>query len=169
MSYFPHGAFVAIHAAEKRRQQEEEEEAMTKYSLDELEDNFEFKIVRSEIGSFRKPENLRRLVQEESIAGWELLEKLDDRRVRFKRPLDARRRDINLPPGYDPYRTAFDRSNARVLMVIMVGLVMLVGVVTSVLFGAGSAEMPILFTVLGLGIAVVVILFMVIVIARRNR
>ena len=82
MSHFPHGAFVAVHAAqEQRRRDQEEEEEMTRYSTDELDDNWEFKIVRSETGAFRRPEVFQSLLQEESIAGWELVEKLDNRRM----------------------------------------------------------------------------------------
>jgi len=38
---------------------------------------------------FRDPVVLRQLCEEEAEAGWILLEKLDDHRVRFKRPMVA--------------------------------------------------------------------------------
>jgi hypothetical protein len=123
MSHFPHGAFVAIHASrEQHRQEQLEEEEMTRYSTDELEDNWEFKIVRSQSGAFRKSEVFQTLLQEESIAGWELVEKLDDRRVRFKRPRDARRHDAALPPGIDPYRSHYGNPTAQTALVVGIGL-----------------------------------------------
>ena len=116
MSYFPHGSFIAIHAAqERRRQEEEEEEEMTRYTIDELDHNWEFKIVRSETGAFGKPEVFQSLLQEESLAGWELVEKLDNRRVRLKRHRDARRRDVTLPPEFDPTPEACAGCSAHVL------------------------------------------------------
>jgi hypothetical protein len=123
MSYFPHGSFIAAQQArERRRRDEEEEEEMTRYTTEDLEDNWEFKIVRSETGAFRKPEIFQTLLQEESIAGWELVEKLDNRRVRFKRRRESRRRDPSLPPGYDPYRTTYGSSTARSIVIVAIGI-----------------------------------------------
>ena len=55
---------------------------MTKYTSEDLDKNWEFKIVRSTYPALRKPEVFQALLEEESLAGWELVEKLDDRRVR---------------------------------------------------------------------------------------
>ena len=100
MSYFPHGALIAVHTAnEQRRKIEQEEEEMTKYTSEDLDHNWEFKIVRSTYTAFLKPGIFQALLEEESLAGWELVEKLDDRRVRFKRRRETRRRDATLPPG----------------------------------------------------------------------
>lgn len=142
MSY-PHGLITAAHAARQRRlrQQQDriEEEEMTNYSVDDLENDWEFKIVRSERAAFRKPENFQRLMQEEAAAGWEMVEKLDDRRVRFKRRKDNRRRDANLPQGIDPYRTQFDGGVSRSLVLVLVGLVTMVALGIGVLvFGLSS-------------------------------
>jgi len=122
MSHF----IAAQQARERRRRDEEEEEEMTRYTTEDLESNWEFKIVRSETGAFRKPEVFQALLQEESVAGWELVEKLDNRRVRFKRSRDARRRDATLPPGYDPYRTTFGMTEFGLAMTIL-GVMGLVG------------------------------------------
>lgn len=129
MSHFPHGAIIAAQQArERRRRDEEEEEQMTKYTTEDLESNWEFKIVRSESGAFRKPEVFQNLLQEESIAGWELVEKLDNRRVRFKRPRAARRRDASLPPNFDPYRTNYGSSARSVIVIgIAVMLALMIG------------------------------------------
>jgi hypothetical protein len=131
MSYFPHGSFVAIRAAqEEQRRIEKEEEEMTQYTREDLEKDWEFKIVRSYSPVFRRPEVFQALLQEESVAGWDLVEKLDDRRVRFKRRLDQRRRDATLPLGFDPYRTQYGSGNTRIVYV-------LVGVVLAVALGVG--------------------------------
>ena len=174
MSYFPHGSFVAIHAAqEQQRQDRLEEEEMTRYTTDELDNHWEFKIVRSQSGAFRKPEIFQRLLQEESIAGWELVEKLDDRRVRFKRTRDARRRDATLPPGIDPYRSHFGNASVRAIVLIgaaiMIALTAVFGLIE---FSAangqsnnGGGTMIILPMLLMIGVFV----FMIAVIAKRRR
>ncbi len=97
------GATAAQIAAEEQRRQQEEEEEMTPYSNDELQDDWEFKILRSATGAFKKPQRLREVLEEEARAGWVLVEKFDDQRVRLKRPASARRNDRGL--GFDPYRT----------------------------------------------------------------
>lgn len=65
---------------------------------------WEFKIVRAKSELFRDPAVFQQLCEEESKAGWILLEKLDDRRVRFKRLIALRKLldTENLP--HDPYR-----------------------------------------------------------------
>ena len=116
-----HGAHIAAAQAEKRRrqQQEEEEERMTPYSGDELGGEWEFKIVRSGSGAFRKSEIFQKLLNEESIAGWQMLEKLDDSRVRFKRPKSARKKDTMLPQGFDPYRTQMGTDTRRIFLILV--------------------------------------------------
>lgn len=131
------GAHIAAHAAaEKKRREQEEEELMTGYTPSDLNDPWEFKIVRSYTSQFKNPEVFRSLVQAESVAGWELLEKLDDGRVRFKRPVSARRRDAMLPPGIDPYRTQHGPSEGVivfwVLAAIFVGTAAVIGTVMAI-------------------------------------
>ncbi len=87
-----------------------EEEKMTPYTRDELDKDWEFKIVRASGYTFSKSEILQKLLEEEARAGWIMLEKFDDSRVRFKRPRTARDQDANLPAGIDPYRTYYDTS-----------------------------------------------------------
>jgi hypothetical protein len=71
---------------------------------------WEFKIVRANRDLFRNPAVLQKLCQEEAIAGWILLEKLDDRRVRFKRLIALRNiLDAN-QLTYDPYRCHYGSS-----------------------------------------------------------
>lgn len=68
---------------------------------------WEFKIVRAKRDLFRDPEVFQSLCIEEAEAGWILLEKLDDRRVRFKRPIALR--EIIKPEflSFDPYRCSY--------------------------------------------------------------
>jgi hypothetical protein len=98
--------------------QHKEEEELTKYSDAELQGEWEFKILRSNFASFRKPEVLQQVCAEEARAGWTLLEKFDDQRLRFKRPVSARSRDLGL--DFDPYRTQFGAGSASVVAVIIV-------------------------------------------------
>jgi hypothetical protein len=97
---------------------------MARYTQEDLNNDWEFKIVRSESGAFRKPEVLRKLIEEEARAGWVMLEKFDDSRIRFKRSRSARTRDALLPPGSDPYRTQYGISSTRIGLLV-VALMML--------------------------------------------
>ena len=118
-----HGAGAGA-AAEKRRQIlfAEEEEDMAQYTRDDLQKDWEFKIVRSGTDAFRKPEALNKLIEEETQAGWVMLEKFDDNRVRFKRPRSARAKDAFLPDDVDPYRTQYGAYNAQ--RAVVLGLAM---------------------------------------------
>jgi hypothetical protein len=102
------GSAAAAEAARRRLLGEEEE--MTNYSAQDLAGDWEFKIVRANTGVFRNPAELEKLVKEEALAGWILLEKFDNSRVRFKRSVSARSNDSRLPQGFDPYRTQYGMS-----------------------------------------------------------
>ena len=118
--------FATAAAAEQNRQREDEE--MTSYSADELAGNWEFKIIRSGTRIFRNREKLREILEEEAGAGWELLEKLDDQRVRLKRPVSARKNDHRL--DIDPYRTTVGTNQTGLAVVAL-----LLGLVTAALIG----------------------------------
>jgi len=87
---------------------------------------WEFKIVRASRDIFRDPEVLQRLCEEEGEAGWILLEKLDDRRIRFKRPVALR--DLIKPEklAIDPYRTQYGPSNKPL---VILGMLAALGVI----------------------------------------
>src|SRR5512146_1662287 len=106
-------------AAQRRKMQEEEE--MTAYSPEDMQ-KYEFKIVRSSWGIFGNPQKFSQLLQEEARAGWELVEKFDNQRVRFKRPLSYRDRDSLLPAGVDPYRTHYGISSLMVAILLVGGI-----------------------------------------------
>ena len=138
------GAMVPIiagaSAAQRRRQMlEKEEEEMTQYTREDLDNEWEFKIVRSGTAAFRKREVLDKVVEEEARAGWVMLEKLDDSRIRFKRPRRARAQDAYLPPEVDPYRTTYGASSYRqvAIMLTLVGLTVFM-VLGMLLFGLAS-------------------------------
>ena len=113
------GAAAAAAAAQLLLQQEEEE--LTKYTDADLQGEWEFKILRSNLNSFAKPEILKQVCDEEARAGWVLLEKFDNQRLRFKRPISARARDAGLE--FDPYRTLYGTSSAAVVLVVVFAMV----------------------------------------------
>src|SRR5437763_13791881 len=78
---------AAAAAAEQQRREAEEEEEMTAYRPDELAQDWEFKIIRSQMGSFGNAEWLRRTLEEEARAGWTVVEKFDNTRVALNRPV----------------------------------------------------------------------------------
>lgn len=103
-------------AAEAARQRQEEEE-MTKYSDADLQDDWEFKILRSNLAGFKKPEVLQQACAEEAKAGWTLVEKFDNQRLRFKRPISARAGDVGLE--FDPYRSEYGVSSGAVVAIVL--------------------------------------------------
>lgn len=102
---------------------QEEEEELTHYSDRDLAEDWEFKIVRSATGAFRKPEEFDKLLEEEARHGWVLLEKLDNGRVRFKRRAGSRRSGVSGSQADDPYRTVYGISpNRQAAVAVFVGL-----------------------------------------------
>ena len=75
-------AAAAAAAAERARRQEEEE--MTGYQSADLANDWEFKILRSVRGEFKRPDRMRQILSEEAQAGWVLVEKFDNSRLRAK-------------------------------------------------------------------------------------
>ena len=103
---------------------------MTAYTSEELAQGFEFKILRSNTNAFRKPEVLRRAIEEEGRAGWTLVEKFDDARVRFKRPASTKQNDSNLT--IDPYRSVYGIGQGVLIAIIMCSVVTVIMVVAIV-------------------------------------
>ena len=129
---------TAAAAAEAQRQCQEEEE-MTPYSPQDLADNWEFKIIRSATGGFKDPQELQRILEQENRAGWMLVEKFDDSRVRLKRrPADAQN-DVAL--GFDPYRTYVGVTPGKFAMFIIIavfGCIALIGALIAAITAAAS-------------------------------
>lgn len=105
---------------------------MSTYTPEELAEGWEFKILRSVTSRFKNPEFLRRCLEEEAPAGWTLIEKFDDNRVRLKRPAAARQRDSMLQ--IDPYRTSVGMSEVAFALAIIgsaIGSVIVIGAIVA--------------------------------------
>ena len=111
-------------AAAKARREREEEEKMTKYNDDDLK-GWEFKILRSARGKFGKQQFFQQILQEEAKAGWELVEKFDNHRIRFKRRIERRSNDQFL--DFDPYRNHIGLDSKRTEIIIGVSIALLLG------------------------------------------
>ncbi len=118
------GAIAAIAAAAKAAKNRDEEENLSKYNSDDL-DGWEFKIVRSELGRFKKREIVEKLRDQEAKAGWEMVEKFDNNRIRFKRRTEKRAQDQHL--DFDPYRTSMSTVSGGKVAVIIGLILLLVG------------------------------------------
>jgi len=98
--------FVAVVMQQQRVQQEQhaEEEDKTRYTEDDLMQDWEFKIVRCSRPAFSRRPFLDKVLAEEAVAGWQLVELLDGQRIRLKRPISSRVGDATLPESCNPYR-----------------------------------------------------------------
>ena len=124
---------AALVAKQQQMETEKEEEEMTQYTKDDLNSDWEFKILRSLSSEFRKPQRLAEILEQEGKAGWTLVEKFDNRRIRLKRPAKARQDDRTL--DFDPYRSYVGKSEGAVAALI-VGIVVAVSLAV-VLFLVG--------------------------------
>jgi hypothetical protein len=80
--------------------------------------------------AFGKPERLRQVLEEEARAGWVLVEKFDNSRVRLKRPATAKDADGQL--DFDPYRTFVGISQGKyiwIIILISLGIPLLIALV----------------------------------------
>lgn len=105
---------------------------MTSYPAGETIE-YEYKIIRNQLGAFGKPEKLRQILAEEAKAGWEFLEKFDNNRIRLKRRVEWRERDGEIP--WDPYRTTIGISDTKLVFVILgivFGGIALVGIIAAI-------------------------------------
>jgi hypothetical protein len=113
--YMSAGGAAAAAAAVKRRQEQEEEEAT--FMNTDPSGVFEYKIIRSATNAFRNPAFFQQTLQEEARAGWELVEKLDNGRVRLRRSIEWRSKDGQLEQ--DPYRSQVGMSEVKLAVTIM--------------------------------------------------
>jgi hypothetical protein len=117
------GAGAAAAAAAIARMREEEE-SMTPYTAEDLA-RYEFKFLRSNTGAFGSREKLRRALEDEAVAGWQLVEKFDNSRLRLKRPLAAREHDAQL--SFDPYRTNYGMNQAAFIALLVGSIFVFIG------------------------------------------
>jgi hypothetical protein len=120
-------AAAAAAAAAAKRRLEQEEEEMTTYESDDLAQEWEFKIIRANRPLFGNRHRLQQLLEQEAVAGWTMIEKFDNSRIRFKRPLRARLNDSMLPPGVDPYRVHYGLHPGAFAAVLALTLLAVVG------------------------------------------
>lgn len=100
---------------------------MTEYSPDDLSQGWEFKILRSATSRFKDPAFLKACLDEEARAGWTLIEKFDNSRIRLKRPASSRSTDAGL--GHDPYRTYVGTTEVQLAITIVAAIVVVLALV----------------------------------------
>lgn len=121
-------SFATLHAhlEQQRVMGEAEEENMTPYSNSDLEEGWEFKIIRSPYGAFGRKEIRERILSEERKGDWVLVEVFDDNRIRLKRRHPVKE---SLDDGYDPYRTViFDHPNPAAINAIRIGCIVFLAI-----------------------------------------
>ena len=69
----------------------------------------EYKVVQAQTPLFASTPKMLEILQEESEAGWELLEKEDNYRIKLKRDVSCRERDGER--SVDPYRSSVGVSS----------------------------------------------------------
>lgn len=130
MGVYAGGAAASAAAAAAVQRMREEEEALTKYTKEDLNEGWEFKIVRSNLAI--KGEKFTRLCEEEAQNGWELVEKFDDTRVRFKRDITHRADDYRA--SIDPYRTKFGLNDGALVGIVLGVCAVVIAVVLVTIF-----------------------------------
>lgn len=126
---------AAVAAARRAEMLRKEEEDMTKYSGEDIE-GWEFKIVRSATEKFKNYDEVKKVCDQEAQAGWEMVEKFDNGRIRFKRKIENRAGDAHR--SVDPYRTNVGMSPGT-LAAVIVGVVFgIIGLTFLVLWQAGA-------------------------------
>ena len=131
------GATAALAAAAARRREEEEEEEMTTYDNQDL-NGWEFKIVRSAFGRFSNYQAVQKISQEEAESGWELVEKFDNSRLRFKRRVERRSNDHLA--RLDPYRTSPGFRGSGATTALLIGVILLLVAGAALLLIANKSE-----------------------------
>jgi hypothetical protein len=125
------GLHILVKAAVEAKKKRQEEQELSIYSAQDLQQDWEFKILRSPAGVFAKRKKVDQAVADESLAGWVLVEKLDDNRLRFKRPASAKQNDYLLPEHINPYRTELKINIVGFVFTMfgmVAGIVALVGI-----------------------------------------
>ncbi len=152
------GAIAAAAALAAKMRKEEEQ--MTNYNGDDLK-GWEFKIVRANTEYFRKSENLQKVCEEEAKSGWEMVEKFDNHRVRFKRKTDRRGSD-QFSTDLDPYRTNVGIAGGSLVGMIL-GIVFLFigGLIMFILMMKGEVSMHPIILPLIIVIGIVLTIFAV--------
>ncbi|MFM1897473.1 MAG: hypothetical protein RLZZ385_2547 [Pseudomonadota bacterium] len=87
----------------------------------------EYKIVQSNTPMFASSARLKEIMAQEAKAGWDLVEKLDNYKLRFQRDISHRANDDSL--DFDPYRTQVGVSSVityTVTAVVTIAIVLVI-------------------------------------------
>ena len=161
---FPHAAIAAAVIAARRAK---EEEQMTNYGSNDL-NGWEFKIVRSNFGRFSNLETVQKVCREEAESGWELVEKFDQYRLRFKRRIEHRSRDNSA--RLDPYRTSPGSGVSGQKLAMIIGILLTgIGVGLFALIGRDTDLRDIDLGLPVVILAVTVILLLVVAFRKSSR
>jgi len=99
--------------------QKQEEEL---HNYQEHQKGWEFKILKTGNDGFRQYKLLKMVCEQELESGWILLEKLDDSRLRFRRPVMFRERDHLAK--LDPYRSHYGSQTTKYIAIVILILIM---------------------------------------------
>lgn len=96
--------------------------------------DLEFKVLHSTTPMFANAKKIEEVMAQEAQAGWQLLEKLDNYKLRLQRNISHRSKDQNL--GFDAYRSQVGVNNmivysitAAVTLGVVYAIFVLVGAV----------------------------------------
>ncbi len=158
------GSTAAIAAAKKRQ----EEEKLASYTTNDL-DGWEFKIMRSALGRFNSQKAIAKICAEEARNGWELVEKFDETRLRFKRRVERRAADAQA--AIDPYRTSVGSQSGMFISIIAGITLLLAGLVAFFLLGSRAGGLEIGFPsspILWIAVATLALGLIVVALKRRH-
>lgn len=130
------GATAAAAAAAKMRKEEED---MTGYNINDL-DGWEFKIMRANTARFKSHQAVQQVCEEEAKAGWEMVEKFDNSRIRFKRKVNQRKNDQFL--DFDPYRTHVGMAAGKVAAIVIGSILLIALILAGVLLAVNTGFTP---------------------------
>jgi 23S rRNA maturation mini-RNase III len=87
----------------------------------------EFKIIQAQTPLFANTQKMQEILAEEAKAGWDLLEKEDNYRIKLQRNISSRDNDKNL--DIDPYRTTVGVSSILTYGVTAITTIAIVSVI----------------------------------------
>ena len=92
----------------------------------------EFKTLQAQTPLFADTSKMQEILAEESKAGWDILEKEDNYRIKLQRSIDNRSTDANLLT--DPYRTTVGVSSVLTYGLTALATMLLVSVILYLAF-----------------------------------
>jgi len=89
----------------------------------------EYKVIQSQTPLFADTNKMQEVLSEEAKAGWRLLEKQDNYKIRLQREISHRANDASL--GFDAYRTSVGVSS---VVTYGVTALLTIGIVSIILY-----------------------------------